>query len=98
MYIRHILVLGAALAVGADRADVNRYRTPMLPDGPDVNSLPSGSGATGFVRPSHLYLCCPAIDEQTDGAAATVAVGNCPLRLGRICKGRRADSGGQKGL
>ena len=51
MYIRHILVLGVALAVGADRTDVNRYRTPMLPDGPDVNSLPSPSGATGLFGP-----------------------------------------------
>jgi hypothetical protein len=46
MYIRHILVLSAALAIGADRADINRYRTPVLPDGPGLNSLPAATGSS----------------------------------------------------
>jgi len=31
----------AAMAISGDRADVNRYRTPVLPDAPDIRSLPS---------------------------------------------------------
>jgi hypothetical protein len=49
MYIRHIIVLAAVLAFGADRADVNRYRTPLFPDGPDLDSLPVST------RPSDLF-------------------------------------------
>jgi sulfur carrier protein ThiS len=41
MYIRCILAILAAMAISGDRADVNRYRTPVLPDAPDIRSLPS---------------------------------------------------------
>jgi hypothetical protein len=40
MYYRTTIVLAAALALCADRADVNRYRTPLLPDTPNLGSLP----------------------------------------------------------
>jgi hypothetical protein len=52
MLIRHILVLGAALAIGADRGDINRYRTPVLPDGPGLNSLPASVRSTGMFGPA----------------------------------------------
>jgi hypothetical protein len=41
MYIRCILAIVAAMAISGDRADVNRYRTPVLPYAPDIRSLPS---------------------------------------------------------
>ena len=41
MYYRTTIVLAAALALCADLRDVNRYRTPLLPDPPDLGSLPT---------------------------------------------------------
>jgi hypothetical protein len=41
MDYRITIVLAAALALCADLRDVNRYRTPLLPDPPDLSSLPA---------------------------------------------------------
>ncbi len=41
MYTRCIIAIVAVMAISGDRADVNRYRTPVLPDPPDIRSLPS---------------------------------------------------------
>jgi hypothetical protein len=43
MYPRSTLVLAAALALSADLTDVNRYRTPLLPGTPVLNSFSSGA-------------------------------------------------------
>jgi hypothetical protein len=43
MYIRSTLVIAAALALGADLVDVNRYRTPLLPGTPALNSALSSA-------------------------------------------------------
>ena len=40
MYFRTTIVLAAALALMADTADVNRYRTPVLAGSPTLGSLP----------------------------------------------------------
>ena len=40
MYYRTTIVLAAALALCADTADVNRYRTPVLAGSPSLGSLP----------------------------------------------------------
>ena len=40
MYYRTTIVLAAALALCADTADVNRYRTPVLAGSPTLGSLP----------------------------------------------------------
>jgi hypothetical protein len=50
MYIRTTIALAAALALGlgADTADVNRYRSHLLPGQPDFSSVPS-PGADVFV-------------------------------------------------
>jgi hypothetical protein len=52
MYIRQIILLGAALAISADRADINRYRTPVLPDAPIPNSLPDSGRSTDLFGPA----------------------------------------------
>jgi len=41
MLARTIIVLAAALGLGADTGDVNRYRTHLLPGEPDFSSVPS---------------------------------------------------------
>ena len=41
MYIRSILVIVAAMGISGDTADVNRYRTPVLPDTPGIGTVPS---------------------------------------------------------
>ena len=41
MYYRTTIVLAAALALCADLKDVNRFRTPLLPDTPELGSLPN---------------------------------------------------------
>ena len=43
MYIRGTIALAAVLALGADTADVNRYRSHLLPGQPDFSSVPSPS-------------------------------------------------------
>jgi hypothetical protein len=48
MYTRTTIVLAAALALGADTADVNRYKSHLLPGQPDFSSVPS-PGADVFV-------------------------------------------------
>jgi hypothetical protein len=66
MYIRHILLLGAALAVSADRADVNRYRTPVLPDGPDSTSLPASTRSSDlFGAPVFISVVDQSTNKQT---------------------------------
>jgi hypothetical protein len=52
MYIRQIILLGAALAISADRADINRYRTPVLPDAPILNSLPASGRSSDLFGPA----------------------------------------------
>jgi len=49
MYIRCILVIVAAMGISGDTADVNRYRTPVLPDTPDI------AAATSSVRSVDLF-------------------------------------------
>jgi hypothetical protein len=49
MYIRCILVIVAAMGISGDTADVNRYRTPVLPDIPDIGTVP------GSVRSVDLF-------------------------------------------
>ncbi len=51
MYIRCILAILAAMAISGDRADVNRYRTPVLPDAPDIRSLPSSVRSIDVIDP-----------------------------------------------
>jgi len=41
MYTRTTLVLAAALALGADTVDVNRYKSHLLPGEPDFSTVPS---------------------------------------------------------
>jgi hypothetical protein len=66
MYIRHIIVLGAALAIGADRADINRYRTPVLPDGPGLNSLPTPTRSNDlFGSPFFISVVDQSTNKQT---------------------------------
>ena len=66
MYIRHILVLSAALAISADRADINRYRTPVLPDGPGLNSLPASTGSSDlFGSPVFISVSEQSSSKQT---------------------------------
>jgi hypothetical protein len=48
MYTRATIALAAVLALGADTADVNRYRSHLLPGQPDFSSVPS-PGADVFV-------------------------------------------------
>jgi hypothetical protein len=43
MFTRLILVFAAALAVGSDTADVNRYKSHLLPGEPDFSSTPKPS-------------------------------------------------------
>src|SRR6202050_3901830 len=52
MYIRQIILLGAALAISADRAVINWYRTPVLPDAPIPNSLPDSGRSTDLFGPA----------------------------------------------
>ena len=63
MDIRQILVLVAALAFNADRADINRYRTPMLPDSPSPNSLPISARSTDLFAPP-VFI---SVVDQTPG-------------------------------
>src|ERR1700693_4401948 len=51
MYIRCILAIVAAMAIRGDRADVNRYRTPVLPEAPDIRSLPSSVRSVDLFDP-----------------------------------------------
>ena len=51
MYIRCILAIVAAMAISGDRADVNRYRTPALPEAPDIKSLPSSARSVAVFDP-----------------------------------------------
>src|SRR5580704_11418508 len=51
MYIRCILAIVAAMAISGDRADVNRYRTPVLPEAPDIRSLPSSVRSVDLFDP-----------------------------------------------
>jgi hypothetical protein len=41
MYTRTTLILAAALALGADTVDVNRYNSHLLPGEPDFSTVPS---------------------------------------------------------
>jgi hypothetical protein len=51
MHMRCILAIVAAMAIGGDRADVNRYRTPVMPEAPDIKSLPSSARSLDVFDP-----------------------------------------------
>ncbi len=63
MYCRYILIVVAAMAFSADRADVNRYRTPMLPDAPGLPALPSAARSNDFFGPD-VFI---SVVQQTAG-------------------------------
>src|ERR1700684_1508203 len=52
MYIRCILVIVAAMGISGDTADVNRYRTPVLPDIPNIGTVPSSVRSVDLFGPA----------------------------------------------
>lgn len=60
MYIRCILAIMAVMAISGDRADVNRYRTPVLPEAPDISSLPSSVRSIDVFDPGVFV----SVDQQ----------------------------------
>src|ERR1700722_10325311 len=64
MYIRCILAIVAAMAISGDRADVNRYRTPALPEAPDIKSLPSSARSVAVFDPGVFVSVEQASNKQ----------------------------------
>ena len=81
MYFRTTIVLAAALALAlvADTADVNRYRTPMLAGTPALGSMSDPGPDAGDFRVRRA-----ADHRQAGSAAAAIPPGNCSLRFRRI--------------
>jgi len=59
MYIRCILVIGAAMGISGDTADVNRYRTPVLPDTSDIAAAPSSVRSVDLFGPGMFISVGP---------------------------------------
>jgi hypothetical protein len=66
MYIRCILIVLVAMAFHADRADVNRYRTPVLSDAPGLPDLPSSAHPADLFSPN-VFI---SVVQQTPGKQA----------------------------
>lgn len=64
MYIRCILVVVAAVGISGDGADVNRYRTPVLPDTPDLASLPSSVRSVDLFGPGMFVSVVPQASNK----------------------------------
>ena len=64
MYIRCILVIVAAMGISGDGADVNRYRTPVLPDTPDFAPLPSSVRSVDLFGPGMFVSVGPQASNK----------------------------------
>jgi hypothetical protein len=64
MYIRCILVIVATMGISGDTADVNRYRTPVLPDTPDIATAPSSVRSVDLYGPGMFISVGPQASNK----------------------------------